>query len=73
MKLFICVTVYLFWQVYKPMNTFIALVGLEIWTDADKIAVTTPAGDTLVEFAKWRNDNLIKRQKHDNAHLITLV
>lgn len=62
-----------FLQVYKPMNTFIALIALEIWTDADKIMVTTPAGDTLVEFTKWRNENLIKRQKHDNAYLITLV
>ncbi|XP_060762638.1 zinc metalloproteinase-disintegrin-like crotastatin [Neoarius graeffei] len=59
--------------VYKPMNTFIALIALEIWTDADKIMVTTPAGDTLVEFTKWRNENLIKRQKHDNAYLITNI
>lgn len=71
MKLFIHENFFL--QVYKPMNTFIALIALEIWTDADKIMVTTPAGDTLVEFTKWRNENLIKRQKHDNAYLITLV
>ncbi|XP_046698379.1 disintegrin and metalloproteinase domain-containing protein 28 isoform X2 [Silurus meridionalis] len=57
--------------VYKPLNTFIALVDLEIWNDTDKIAVTTPAGDTLTAFTKWRNDDLMKRKKHDNAHLIT--
>ncbi|XP_036453740.1 disintegrin and metalloproteinase domain-containing protein 28 isoform X1 [Colossoma macropomum] len=57
--------------VYKPVNTFIALIGLEIWTDSDKIVVTAPAGETLDKFTSWRNDVLIKRQRHDNAHLIT--
>ncbi|KAK3539102.1 hypothetical protein QTP86_024036, partial [Hemibagrus guttatus] len=59
--------------VYKPLNTFIALIGLEIWTDADKIAVNIFAGDTLYAFTKWRNEELLKRIKHDNAHLITSV
>ncbi|XP_058231017.1 zinc metalloproteinase-disintegrin-like brevilysin H2a isoform X2 [Hemibagrus wyckioides] len=59
--------------VYKPLNTFIALIGLEIWTDADKIAVTVSPGDTLKAFTKWRNEDLMKRIKHDNAHLITEI
>lgn len=58
---------------YKPLHTFVALIGLEIWTDADKIVVSTASGDTLTAFTKWRNDDLIKRKKHDNAHLITFV
>ncbi|KAB5528302.1 hypothetical protein PHYPO_G00138690 [Pangasianodon hypophthalmus] len=57
--------------VYKPMNTFIALIGLTAWTDSDKIAVTAPAGETLDKFTTWRNNELIKQKKHDNAHLIT--
>ncbi|KAL4660170.1 disintegrin and metalloproteinase domain-containing protein 28 [Arapaima gigas] len=57
--------------VYKPLNTFIALTGLEIWTDQDQIAVSTPAGQTLDAFTKWRNSYLMKVKKHDNAHLIT--
>ncbi|KAF7687655.1 zinc metalloproteinase-disintegrin-like crotastatin [Silurus meridionalis] len=57
--------------VYKPLNTFIALVGLIVWTDSDKIVVTAPAGQTLEKFTAWRNSELVKQQKHDNAHLIT--
>ncbi|KAF5894119.1 zinc metalloproteinase-disintegrin-like batroxstatin-1, partial [Clarias magur] len=57
--------------VYKELNTFIALIGLEVWTDSDKIVVTAPAGETLDKFTAWRNSVLMKNLKHDNAHLIT--
>ncbi|CAN9512832.1 unnamed protein product [Ophioblennius macclurei] len=58
---------------YKPLRTFIALVGLEIWTNRDQISVTPPAGANLNAFMNWRNDVLSKRQKHDNAHLISAI
>ncbi|XP_035592292.1 zinc metalloproteinase-disintegrin-like brevilysin H2a [Oncorhynchus keta] len=58
-------------MVYKPLNTFIALVGLEVWTDNDKISVTAPAGATLDAFTKWRNSDLVNNKRHDNAHLIS--
>uniref|UniRef100_A0A8C2X1K9 ADAM metallopeptidase domain 28 n=1 Tax=Cyclopterus lumpus TaxID=8103 RepID=A0A8C2X1K9_CYCLU len=58
-------------QVYKPLRTFIALVGLEIWSGQDMIPVTPPAGANLDAFMKWRNSVLVKRKKHDNAHLIS--
>lgn len=57
-------------QAYKPLKTFIALVGLEIWSNRDLISVTPPAGANLDAFMKWRNSELVKRKKHDNAHLI---
>lgn len=57
-------------QVYKPLNTFIALVGLEVWSDSDKISVTAPAGATLDAFTTWRNNYLVKIKPNDNAHLI---
>nr|XP_046242204.1 disintegrin and metalloproteinase domain-containing protein 28 [Scatophagus argus] len=56
---------------YKPLKTFIALVGLEIWSSGDLISVTPPAGANLDAFMKYRNSELVKRQKHDNAHLIS--
>ncbi|KAG7453988.1 zinc metalloproteinase-disintegrin-like brevilysin H2a [Solea senegalensis] len=56
---------------YKPLRTFIALVGLEIWSNRDLITVTPPAGANLDAFMKWRNSELAKRKKHDNAHLIS--
>jgi len=57
-------------QVYKPMNTFVALVGLEVWSSGDQISVTPPAGATLDAFNQWRNSALAKKKKHDNAQLI---
>lgn len=59
-------------QVYKPLRTFIALVGLEIWSNGDLISITPPAGDNLNAFMTWRNSVLVKKKKHDNAHLIRL-
>lgn len=59
-----------FLQVYKPLRTFIALVGLEIWSNGDLISVTPPAGANLNAFMSWRNSELMQRKNHDNAHLI---
>lgn len=58
-------------MVYKPLRTFIALVGLEIWSNRDLISITPPAGNNLEAFMKWRNSELLERKKHDNAHLIS--
>uniref|UniRef100_A0A8C7X703 ADAM metallopeptidase domain 28 n=1 Tax=Oryzias sinensis TaxID=183150 RepID=A0A8C7X703_9TELE len=58
-------------QVYKPLKTFIALVGLEVWSNGDLITITNPAGQNLDAFTKWRNSELKKRKNHDNAHLIS--
>jgi len=57
-------------QVYKEINTFVALTGLEVWTDSDKITVSSAAGSTLDSFSNWRNSELVKRKKHDNAQLL---
>uniref|UniRef100_A0A3B5M975 ADAM metallopeptidase domain 28 n=1 Tax=Xiphophorus couchianus TaxID=32473 RepID=A0A3B5M975_9TELE len=55
---------------YKPLKTFIGLVGLEVWSNNDLISVTNPANANLDAFKTWRNSELVKRIKHDNAHLI---
>uniref|UniRef100_A0A3B4AS04 ADAM metallopeptidase domain 28 n=1 Tax=Periophthalmus magnuspinnatus TaxID=409849 RepID=A0A3B4AS04_9GOBI len=57
-------------EVYKPLLTFVALVGLEIWTDADKITLSSNTEQNLDNFMNWRNKNLINK-KHDCAHLIS--
>uniref|UniRef100_A0A3B4ASB6 ADAM metallopeptidase domain 28 n=1 Tax=Periophthalmus magnuspinnatus TaxID=409849 RepID=A0A3B4ASB6_9GOBI len=57
-------------MVYKPLLTFVALVGLEIWTDADKITLSSNTEQNLDNFMNWRNKNLINK-KHDCAHLIS--
>ncbi|KAK7933105.1 hypothetical protein WMY93_004001 [Mugilogobius chulae] len=56
---------------YKPMRTFVALVGLEVWSSGDQISVTPPAGANLDAFMKWRNTELVKIKNHDNAHLVS--
>ncbi|XP_040052475.2 zinc metalloproteinase-disintegrin-like MTP8 [Gasterosteus aculeatus] len=56
---------------YKPLRTFIALVGLEIWSERDLFTVTPPAGANLNAFMMWRNSELLKRKQHDNAQFIS--
>ncbi|XP_053350155.1 disintegrin and metalloproteinase domain-containing protein 12 isoform X1 [Clarias gariepinus] len=55
---------------YRPLNVRVALVGLEIWNDQDKILIDKSPGDTLNRFLEWRNRELLPRLRHDNAQLI---
>ncbi|XP_074973643.1 zinc metalloproteinase-disintegrin-like NaMP [Phalacrocorax aristotelis] len=57
--------------VYKAINIYVALIGLEIWTDGDKCLLSHAAGFTLDSFSKWRVSDLLKRKRNDNAQLIT--
>ncbi|XP_021797835.1 disintegrin and metalloproteinase domain-containing protein 28 isoform X2 [Papio anubis] len=58
-------------MLYKKLNTHVALVGMEIWTDEDKIKITPNASFTLENFSKWRGSVLPRRKRHDIAQLIT--
>uniref|UniRef100_A0A663MEW1 ADAM metallopeptidase domain 28 n=1 Tax=Athene cunicularia TaxID=194338 RepID=A0A663MEW1_ATHCN len=58
-------------KVYKAINIYVALIGLEIWTDGDKCLLSSAAGFTLDSFSKWRLSDLLKRKRNDNAQLIT--
>ncbi|XP_054853370.1 zinc metalloproteinase-disintegrin-like NaMP [Eublepharis macularius] len=57
--------------VYKAINIHVALIGLEIWSDGDKIVVDISAGVTLDRFSNWRQTVLLKRKRNDNAQLLT--
>uniref|UniRef100_A0A8C3RF82 Uncharacterized protein n=1 Tax=Cyanoderma ruficeps TaxID=181631 RepID=A0A8C3RF82_9PASS len=49
----------------------IVLVGLEIWTDVNRISVMDgSAGDVLGRFVSWRQKDLLKRSRNDVGHLI---
>uniref|UniRef100_A0A8D2MCC9 ADAM metallopeptidase domain 9 n=1 Tax=Zonotrichia albicollis TaxID=44394 RepID=A0A8D2MCC9_ZONAL len=51
---------------YSALNIQIVLVGLEIWTDANHIAVMDgSAGDVLGRFVSWRQKDLLKRSRND--------
>ncbi|XP_023592462.1 disintegrin and metalloproteinase domain-containing protein 28 [Trichechus manatus latirostris] len=58
-------------MLYKKLDTRVALVGMEIWTDEDKIKITPNASFTLENFSKWRASVLPRRKHHDIAQLIT--
>ncbi|XP_036385903.1 disintegrin and metalloproteinase domain-containing protein 28-like [Megalops cyprinoides] len=60
-------------KMYQPLNTSIVLIGLEVWTDRDRIRVVPAIGQTLSSFTDWRNEVLMKTNPHDNAQLITAV
>ncbi|KAI1886983.1 hypothetical protein AGOR_G00201370 [Albula goreensis] len=58
---------------YRALNIRVALVGLEVWSDADKCAVTQDPFTTLHEFLDWRKLRLLPQRPHDNAQLISGV
>uniref|UniRef100_A0A3Q4H3Y4 ADAM metallopeptidase domain 15 n=1 Tax=Neolamprologus brichardi TaxID=32507 RepID=A0A3Q4H3Y4_NEOBR len=57
-------------QFYRPLNVRVALTGLEIWSDRDKIRVEKSPTDTLNNFLEWRTRDLLPRLRHDNAQLV---
>ncbi|XP_066570617.1 zinc metalloproteinase-disintegrin-like berythractivase isoform X2 [Amia ocellicauda] len=59
-------------MVYRPLKTFLALTGLEVWTDQDKFVVEAAAGNTLGKFTDWGKANL-QDKRHDNAQLLTAI
>ena len=47
------------------------MTGLEVWSNRDKITVSRKAEETLENFLRWRETDLLKRKQHDNVQLIT--
>ncbi|XP_029312864.1 zinc metalloproteinase-disintegrin-like atrase-A [Cottoperca gobio] len=58
-------------KLYRPLNIHVMLVGLEIWTYRDYIAVDINSETTLDNFLLWRQADLLQRTKHDNAQFVT--
>uniref|UniRef100_A0A3B5MW47 ADAM metallopeptidase domain 15 n=1 Tax=Xiphophorus couchianus TaxID=32473 RepID=A0A3B5MW47_9TELE len=46
---------------YRPLKVRVALTGLEVWSDRDKIRVERSATDTLNNFLEWRSRELLPR------------
>ncbi|XP_077455151.1 disintegrin and metalloproteinase domain-containing protein 12 isoform X2 [Stigmatopora argus] len=55
---------------YRPLKVRVALTGLEVWSDQDKIRVEKNPSATLNNFLLWRTRELLPRLRHDNAQLI---
>lgn len=60
-------------QLYKPLNIFVVLVGIEVWKEEDPIALSTDAEKTLINFLYYRKARLIPKYPNDIAQLLTLV
>ncbi|XP_071168228.1 zinc metalloproteinase-disintegrin-like BmMP [Mytilus edulis] len=58
-------------KLYQPLNIFIALVGVEIWTVSNKIVVSNLANTTLDNFLSYRRQSINPHHPNDNAQLIT--
>ncbi|KAJ3607586.1 hypothetical protein NHX12_024637 [Muraenolepis orangiensis] len=55
---------------YKRLNIRVALVGLEIFKDANPFDVELTASKVLKQFVDWRKTKLLPRVQHDDAQLI---
>nr|QGC85374.1 metalloproteinase [Dispholidus typus] len=58
-------------KIYRSFRINLALVGLEIWSNQDKITVSSDPDVTLDSFGTWRETVLMRRKRNDNAQLIT--
>ncbi|TKS89487.1 Disintegrin and metalloproteinase domain-containing protein 8 [Collichthys lucidus] len=58
-------------KLYRSVNIRIMLVGLEIWSYKDQIYVDSNSEKALDNFLVWRQADLLKRAKHDNAQFVT--
>ncbi|XP_073445042.1 zinc metalloproteinase-disintegrin-like 4a [Dendrobates tinctorius] len=59
--------------IYKKINIFVALIGIEIWDTKDQIEVVSDFNVLLQRFQNWRLQNLLPRKPHDNAQFLTNV
>ncbi|XP_061941870.1 uncharacterized protein LOC108002262 isoform X3 [Apis cerana] len=56
-----------------PLNIFIALVGVQVWSDADEIALSPNGDTTLSNFLRYRREKLVQDMPNDNAQLLTRI
>ncbi|XP_045391220.1 ADAM DEC1 isoform X1 [Lemur catta] len=57
--------------IYNTIDVHVALVGMEIWSDGDKINVVPETGTIFNNFLKWHSSNLGKKKIHDHAQLLS--
>ena len=57
-------------QLFRPLDMYVALVGVEVWTDGDKIEVVGEADKTMNNFLEYRRQFISPQHQNDNAQLI---
>lgn len=58
-------------QLYVPLNIFIALVGVVVWSEQNLADLSRDGDKTLRNFLTWRKRSLVKDHPNDNAQLLT--
>ncbi|KAM5264108.1 disintegrin and metalloproteinase domain-containing protein 7 [Ctenodactylus gundi] len=58
-------------MIYKTLKIHVTLVGIEIWTNGDKIAIDSNIETTLLRFSRWQEEILKKRKNFDHALLLS--
>jgi hypothetical protein len=58
-------------QLYAPLNIFVALVGIVVWSEKDEIQISAKGDETLTNFLHYRRVRLSKEHPNDNAQLLT--
>ncbi|XP_060854596.1 disintegrin and metalloproteinase domain-containing protein 9 isoform X2 [Rhopalosiphum padi] len=58
-------------SLYVPLNIFITLVGVVVWTDYNEITIASNGDTTLTNFLTYRREHLVKDHPNDNAQLLT--
>uniref|UniRef100_A0A8D0GCL8 Peptidase M12B domain-containing protein n=1 Tax=Sphenodon punctatus TaxID=8508 RepID=A0A8D0GCL8_SPHPU len=56
---------------YRPLGLRVALVGIEVWHQRDRIRVDSSPRATLERFLEWRQRELLPQTPHDSAQLLT--
>ncbi|XP_059609961.1 disintegrin and metalloproteinase domain-containing protein 12 [Phlebotomus argentipes] len=56
---------------YMPLNIFIALIGVVVWTDTNEVELTSDGDKTLKNFLYYRKKVLVQKFPNDNAQLLT--
>jgi len=61
----------LIFQLFVPLNIFVALVGVVVWTEKDQIVLSADGNDALTHFLRYRRERLVNDHPNDNAQLLT--
>ncbi|XP_059144939.1 disintegrin and metalloproteinase domain-containing protein 9-like isoform X2 [Physella acuta] len=60
-------------SLYRQLNIYVALVGVEVWSGGDQVSVTPSADNTMENFLRYRKERINPYHHNDNAQLITGV
>ncbi|XP_072839958.2 disintegrin and metalloproteinase domain-containing protein 15 isoform X2 [Pogona vitticeps] len=55
---------------YRTLGLRVALVGVEIWSDRDRVPTDGSPQEVLERFLRWRQTDLLPRMPHDSVQLI---